>query len=222
MRLFCFHHAGGGPAMFGGWQRALGPRVEVVAVDLADRERFASFRELVDHVDVALRPESGGPHAFFGHSFGALLAYRLACRRASSGFPLPRALFLSSYALSSTLGDLDDIRLAAVVAGLGGIPVELAAWPALRDRVVESVRIDLRLCASDRSGEMDVLPCPLHVFGGDADPLVGESDLLEWRSRTSGAFSLHTLPGDHFYLNGGPQLCTVLKPMLSALAVGGV
>ncbi len=34
MKLFCFPHAGGGGAMFNGWNRALGPRVEVFAVDI--------------------------------------------------------------------------------------------------------------------------------------------------------------------------------------------
>ena len=36
--------------MFNGWSKALGPRVEVVAVEILNRERFATLRQLVDEV----------------------------------------------------------------------------------------------------------------------------------------------------------------------------
>ena len=61
------------------------------------------------------------------------------------------------------------------------------------------------------------LPCPIHAFGGSDDPLVMESDLSEWRTRTSGEFSVQILPGGHFYLSDGPQLFTALRPLLSRL-----
>ena len=46
MRLFCFHHAGGGGAMFNAWNKALGPGVDVVPVEILDRGRFATLRQL--------------------------------------------------------------------------------------------------------------------------------------------------------------------------------
>jgi surfactin synthase thioesterase subunit len=97
---------------------------------------------------------------------------------------------------------------------LGGIPPELAEWPALR---VAAARIDLPLCATDEESEPVALPCPIHAFGGSDDPLVTESDLYEWRSRTSGEFSVHVLRGGHFYLSDGPQLFATLLPLLSRL-----
>jgi surfactin synthase thioesterase subunit len=62
-----------------------------------------------------------------------------------------------------------------------------------------------------------VLSCPIHAFGGSDDPLVTESDLYEWNSRTSGTFSVHTLRGGHFYLSDGQQLVATLLPLLSRL-----
>jgi surfactin synthase thioesterase subunit len=47
--------------------------------------------------------------------------------------------------------------------------------------------------------------------------LVTESDLHEWRSRTTGAFSVHVLRGGHFYLNDGPQLVAALLALLNRL-----
>ena len=223
MRLFCFHHAGGGGAMFNAWNTALGPAVDVVPVEIVDRERFATLRHLVDEVNEQLRSALNGPHVFFGHSFGALLAYRLACARARSGSPLPRALIVSSFspphlpAPIPAVDHLDDHQLAALLSDLGGIPPGFTEWPALRDRAVAAARIDLRLCMTDEEAEPVALACPIHAFGGRDDPLVTESDLHEWSSRTSSKFSVHVLPGGHFYLSEGQQLFATLLPLLSRL-----
>src|SRR5437588_6959807 len=140
MRLFCFHHAGGGGLAFNAWAKALGPAVEVIPVEVANRQRFTTLRQLVDEVNHQLRPDLDQPHMFFGHSFGALLAYRLACARAAQGFPLPRAVFLSAYAPPHlppplhVVELLDDQQLATLLSDLGGLPPGLTRWPTLRER----------------------------------------------------------------------------------------
>ena len=71
MRLFCFHHAGGGGLAFNAWNKALRPAVEVIPVEVANRQRFTTLRQLVDEVNDQLRSALDRPHMFFGHSFGA-------------------------------------------------------------------------------------------------------------------------------------------------------
>ncbi len=209
--------------MFNTWNRALGPGIDVVPVEILNRERFVTLHQLVDEVNDQLRSALDGPHVFFGHSFGALLAYRLACLRAASGSTSPRALMVSSFAPPHlpapipAVDHLDDHQLTALLSDLGGIPPELDEWPALRDKAVAAARIDLRLCGTDEEAEPVVLSCPIHAFGGSDDPLVTESDLYEWSSRTSGTFSVHTLRGGHFYLSDGQQLVATLLPLLSRL-----
>jgi surfactin synthase thioesterase subunit len=66
MRLFCFHHAGGGGLAFNAWKKALGPAVEVIPVEVSDRQRFATLRQLVDEVNDQLRSALDQPHIFFG------------------------------------------------------------------------------------------------------------------------------------------------------------
>jgi surfactin synthase thioesterase subunit len=226
MRLFCFHHAGGGGAMFNSWRRALGPRIEVIPVDVDHHDRFATLRQFAEEVNAQLGPRLDGPHAFFGHSFGALVAYRLTCLRAAAGLRVPRALLLSSSApphLPVPIPDVDDLdtdRLAALLSDLGGIPPELTEWPALRDKAVAKARTDLRLCMTDRDAPADTLPCPIHTFGGSDDPLVSEPDLCEWRSRTSDEFSMQIFEGGHFYLADGTHLFASLRPLLTRIATG--
>jgi surfactin synthase thioesterase subunit len=223
MRMFCFHHAGGGSLTFKAWQRALAPAVEVIPVEIANRERFSTMRDLVDEVNEQLRPYLDEPHMFFGHSFGALLAYRLASVRAAAGATLPRAVFLSAYAPPHLppplhlVDGLDDEQLVTLFSDLGGWPTGLTRWPTLHERAVSTTRHDLRLCATDREENTAELPCPIHVFGGSEDPLVSESDLREWRTRTTADFSVQILRGGHFYLRDRQPLFETLKPLVSTV-----
>ena len=224
MKLFCFHHAGGGSLAFKAWNKALGPGVEAIPVEIANRERFSTLRHLVDEVNDQLRPALNDPHMFFGHSFGALLAYRLACVRAVDGSQLPRAVFLSAYAPPHlppplhVVDHLDDHQLGTLLSDLGGMPSELTRWPTLHERAMTVTRHDLRLCMTDKDEHTSELSCPIHVFGGSEDPLVSESDLHEWRSRTSADFSVQILRGGHFYLRDRQPLFETLRPLMSTIA----
>jgi surfactin synthase thioesterase subunit len=222
VKLFCFPHAGGSAAMFNEWNRALGPRVGVVAVDIANRERFATLHQLACQANDQLLSQLDEPHVFFGHSFGALLAYRVACLRAAAGLPPLSALVVSSCAAPHLpapvpgVDHLDDDQLAALLTDLGGIPPEIAEWPTLRDRALAAARNDLRLYETDDE-QTCALTCSIHAIGGSDDPLVTESDLEQWRSRTSGHFCVQLLHGGHFYLRNGPQFFSALRPLLSTL-----
>jgi surfactin synthase thioesterase subunit len=224
VRLFCFHHAGSGGLAFNSWHKALRPSVEVIPVEVANRERFVMLRQLVDAVNAELGSTLDQPHMFFGHSFGALLAYRLACVRAARGAPLPRAVFLSAYAPPHlppplhVVDLLDDQQLATLLSDLGGLPSGLTRWPTLHERAVTATRHDLRLCMTDEEDDTAELSCPIHVFGGSEDPLVSESDLHEWRSRTTADFSVQILRGGHFYLHDRQPLFKTLRPLLSTIA----
>ncbi len=224
LRLFCFHHAGGGGLAFNAWNKALRPAVEVIPVEVTNRHRFATLRQLVDEVNDQLRSSLDDPHMFFGHSFGALLAYRLACVRAAHGSPVPRAVFLSAYAPPHlppplhAVDLLDDNQLATLLSDLGGMPAKLTRWPTLHERAVAATRHDLRLCMTDEEHDTAELSCPIHVFGGSEDPLVSEADLREWRSRTPADFSVQILRGGHFYLRDRRALFETLRPLMSTIA----
>lgn len=223
MRLFCFHHAGGGGLAFNAWRKALDPTIEVVPVEIPNRSRFATLRDLVDEVNDQLGPLLDEPHMFFGHSFGALLAYRLACVRAAAGSELPRAVFVSAYAPPHlqpplhVVKELDDNQLAAFLSEMGLMPAGLTRWPTLREQAVTITRHDLELLMTDEEAGTGELPCPIHVFGGSEDPIVSEADLQQWRSRTKADFSVQMLRGGHFYLRDRKSLFETLRPLMSTL-----
>jgi surfactin synthase thioesterase subunit len=54
------------------------------------------------------------------------------------------------------------------------------------------------------------LDCAMVITGGTQDELRPDS-LQPWRRHTSGPFSLHLLPGGHFYLREPEQRGTLLR-----------
>ncbi|WP_084511223.1 thioesterase II family protein [Nocardia lijiangensis] len=232
LRLFCFHHAGGGSSLYRAWQRALGPHTSVWPVLLPGRERrsgeerFGELGPLIADLDAQLDEYLTEPHVFFGHSMGALLAYRLASRRHRRGATPPAALIVSGYSaphLPSPLPPveaLDDVALIRFLIDLGGLPAPILEFPELLADALPVIRDDLRVCASDRGDGEPPLPCPIHVFGGDADPLVDELGLTAWREHTTAGSEVRILPGDHFSLLDRPdELLDHLRPLLRGYAL---
>ena len=228
LRMFCFHHAGGGASLYRGWQRAIGPHVAVCPVQLPGREgraaepRFTQLDALVADLDGELGDVLAQPHVLFGHSMGALVAYRLACHRRASGEPLARALLLSSYpaphlpAPMPGVDERDGDALIALLTGIGGLAPELRDWPGGVNELLAVARDDLRLCAEHRHrGGEPPLPCPIHVFGADADALVSERDLRAWERHATSPVELRVLSGDHFYLRDDPApLLALVRALL--------
>ncbi|MCQ4118501.1 thioesterase II family protein [Rhodococcus tibetensis] len=231
LRLFCFHHAGGGSSMYRPWHRALHPYVSVWPVQLPGRERraaetrFVDVEALVTEMESELEDVLTVPHLFFGHSLGALVAYRLACRRRAEKRPLPLALLVSGYSAPHLpapfppVDGLEDTTLVQFLSDVGGVPTELLAWPEWMRHWLPLVRDDLHLCCSYDDPDDPPLACPMHLFGADADPLVSETDLRAWNRHTTQPCGVHILPGDHFYLTHAPeQLFRVLRPLLRRYA----
>ena len=111
LRLILFPHAGGSALAFREWE--MPQEFEVLAVQLPGRgprhgePACTSLAEVVDAVVDALRPTivSGMPFAFFGHSFGSLVAVEVASVLEKRGLGLPRAVFVSAHPAPGTALD---------------------------------------------------------------------------------------------------------------------
>jgi len=84
--VFCFPHAGSGASCFRDWQSQPQDLIEFVPVELPGREtRFPEkpYQEMGDLIEDFCRDLSSfiQPNSiFFGHSFGAYIAFELALR----------------------------------------------------------------------------------------------------------------------------------------------
>ena len=211
-RVFCFPHAGGGAASFRPWLAAAGSRLAVCPVQPPGRaERFKEpfHRDVESYVDDIVDSAGHlltGDYALFGHSAGALVAYRLAHRLVAQGRG-PVHLFVSgrtaphlSYA-RQTLHDLPTADLIPHLRVLGGTPDVVLDDPGLLEVFLPVLRADFALNETYRHDGPPPLPIPLTAFGGADDPRAGPAELRAWRTLTAARFETHFYPGGHFYLD---------------------
>ncbi|WP_198041862.1 thioesterase II family protein [Paenibacillus larvae] len=212
-RLFCFPHAGGAASAYSGWRDALDEGTELRAVQIPGRENrmceelFYFLDPLCEAVTAAITPLLDKPFAFFGHSMGALLAYRTALLLRREGRSEPEHLFLSAHRAAHLplrrppLYNLPDHKLISQLKTFGGTAKELLADPHIMDVYLPIIRADLSVCDTYVHRQENPLAMPFSIFGGTDDPDVNLRELTEWREHTSGIFTLRIFKGGHFYLN---------------------
>ena len=63
--------------------------------------------------------------------------------------------------------------------------------------------------------EEEPLPVPITAFYGSDDPEATRGETEGWERHTSGGFSLHEIPGGHFYLtHSSPLLLSHIRRVL--------
>ncbi len=193
------------------WRRRLPAWVRIQPVEFpgrggrlyeeSEKSLDALATRLCDELDMNRRQR----YMLFGHSMGALLAYRIVHCLRSRKQPLPVALLLSACAAPSQqdwkrYADKEtDASLIADLRQQNGTPEEVFESPELLSMTLNLLREDYRICASFRYRELPPLPIPIHVFGGRADE-IHPSRLEAWRHESTGNFSLDWFDGGHFFL----------------------
>jgi surfactin synthase thioesterase subunit len=226
VRLVCLPHAGGAASFYRPLATALSRSAAVLAVQYPGRQdrRHEALADTIEHladqVAVALRPIAGKPLALFGHSMGAIVAFEVARRMRSAGYPAPIRLFASGRRAPSRHRDervhsLPDEELIAELTSLGGPNVDLLTAPEIIEMVLPAVRGDYRAIESYRYRTGVPLDCPVTVLTGDNDPLVTVDEARSWGEHTTGATDLHVFPGGHFFVT--EQLTAVIDVVAAAL-----
>jgi pyochelin biosynthetic protein PchC len=207
LRLICFPQAGGAASFFGSWAARLPAELELHAVQYPGREDrvqeacIDDMAVLAAEIATALRPLSDRPMALFGHSMGAAVAYEVA-RLLNPG---PVCLFVSGrHAPSELLHDdvhlRNDEDVLDELKRLGGTDATLLDDPELREMILPMVRSDFKLAETYRHLDGSRLACPIISLVGLDDPEVTTAQARRWQEHTTGSFTQHTFPGDHFYL----------------------
>lgn len=211
LTLFGLPCAGASAAMYLRWRRRLPSWVQVRPLELPGRGRRLheatekTFEALAARLCDELGTYPPQRYALFGHSMGALLAYRIAhCMRVRMQ-PLPVALLVSACAAPSQqdwkrYADKDsEASLIAELRKQDGTPEEVFQNPELLQMTLNLLGADYRICASFRYRKLPPLPVPIHVFGGRTDE-IQTSRLEAWRLESAMDFSLDWFDGGHFFL----------------------
>lgn len=212
-----FPHAGGSAPFFFGMSAALGPTIDVFALQYPGRlDRFrepaiTDLRTLADETFAALRTSkvlaNDQPFQFFGHSLGAVLAFEVALRCERELGRTPATLFASGRRAPGTARrDGEDVH----TRGDAGLMVEIRQLngsdspltdPALLELVLPSLRADYTAIETYRWTAGPTLRCPIVALMGTEDPYTSEAECQAWGEHTTGEFELRSYPGGHFFLS---------------------
>lgn len=213
LRLYCFSYAGGSAHAYSAWQAALGPEIEVCAVQLPGRgARMAeaahtSMQELVVSLAEVMTKQDRTPFAFFGHSMGALVALELARFCARHSLAMPQRLIASGASApqhrkpSRNLHTLPDNELIDALRDYDGSPPEVLEHRELMELLLPMIRADFELVEKYVYRPGRPLDLPLTVLVGDADGHVTQESAPQWQKETSGPCQLHYFRGGHFFIN---------------------
>ncbi|MDH2428357.1 alpha/beta fold hydrolase [Sphaerisporangium sp. TRM90804] len=214
-RLFLFHHSGGSAAAYREWPGLLPSDVAVQCVQLPgrqDRRHEAPYDRLEPLAEVlaaVIGSElDGRPYALFGHSMGALLAYRVALALERGGWRGPVLVAASGWAPAGftmparqMLARMSDPEVAEMMRRLGALPPEILRDAESLAQAVRTMRADSAACASHRDDGAAV-GCPVVAYAGRHDPLVAPEAMGSWASRTPHYLGTRTFPGNHFFIRG--------------------
>lgn len=230
LRLFCFPYAAGGDAMFRTWWQALPADVEVCAIRLPGRDQrlheplFSRITPLVEALADALAPELARPHALYGHSMGARVAFELAREQRRRGRAEPALLAVSGRPAPQCPGRdpmhaLSTDQMIARLRRLGGTPEAVLREPELMAMFLPILRADLAVNEAEPHRPEPPLACPILALGGTHDERCLRDELDAWRDQTRGGFTAEIFPGGHFFVHtAGRELLAALSRALGSLA----
>ncbi|MGD0362613.1 MAG: thioesterase domain-containing protein [Bryobacteraceae bacterium] len=206
LRLFCFPHAGGGPAAFKDWPERLPASVVVVPMRPPRPLKPADMAGLVAAWGDAIEPYLNEPFAFFGHSMGAIVAFEVARLLRRRNRPAPRMLVASgARAPHFRRGHVpppepSEAEFVEALRHLEGTPREVLDDPRLMQLILPALREDAAIYRHYIYTEEPPLDCPIRAYGGAQDPNVQREHLEGWAAETTAASSVRVFPGGHFYL----------------------
>jgi medium-chain acyl-[acyl-carrier-protein] hydrolase len=143
---------------------------------------------------------------------GGLVSFELARLLRKKYNKSPVHLFVSGYrapqvpAQNPPIHDLPEPEFLEELRRLNGTPEAVLENTELMQLLLPAIRADFAVIETYAYTPESPLDCPITAFGGLQDREVRYDDLKAWQEQTNAAFSLHMLPGDHFFLQSAQPL----------------
>jgi surfactin synthase thioesterase subunit len=233
VQLFCLPYAGAGASAFQLWHSAMGPDIEVLAVQPPGRENRIGEDPGFDPAELTaeILARADRPYALYGHSLGGRYAFEIVRRLHRTGQRLPvgllvggcRAPHIRAAGPFDGLSTVDDEELVRRVADGGGLAPEVLAEPELVELLLPALRTDFRALDDYVFVEGDPLPVPIVAFAGRADSAVSLGDIQAWDRHTTAGLVVHEVDGGHFFLhdNANPVTELITRELLASVPAGG-
>jgi len=231
--MVCFGSAGSGGGQFLPWNRQVPDWLRVLGVQLPGRE-FRYREALADSVDTLTAPIAHAllawdkPLVFFGHSFGALLAFETARRLRALGSFSPMWLCVAGrpappcpLVYADDTPQLSDPDFMEGLRHFGGIDPGLLAETKVLKMFLPAIRADLHINAQYRYRPLPSFDAPIVAIRGMADAVCSHDELQAWREVTRASTQVREWPGGHFFFKDDPApLIGFLVALCRDFAVG--
>lgn len=211
IRLYCLPYAGGSASLYRKWNSTISSDIELIPLEPSGHGKrireplYKNFKEAVS--DLKNRIDTQSPYMIFGHSLGALLAINICRELENSQASPPSTLFISGaapphiYNSKEKIAGMSDSDFLNKVEAIGGTPPGFTDEPELLTLLLPVLKNDFRIV------EEHSFPYPpepvstaLQIIKGDKDSFA-DGDIFDWNEYTEGEVSVHTLPGNHFFIN---------------------
>ncbi|MBS0271692.1 MAG: thioesterase [Proteobacteria bacterium] len=212
LRLFCFHHSGGGASTYHPWIEYLSPHIEMIAIQLPGREnRFteplnSDLNYIITQLSKNFDHYKNKPFIVFGHSLGGLLSYEFikAIYQAYSLYPCHIVVSAAKAPhmpyRRKILSQLDDKLLKEELKAYNGIDESIQNEPELLDLFLPIIRSDFSIIENYSFRGSASFPCDILAFSGIEDHAVNEEEILGWSVYTTGKFKHMPFSGRHFFI----------------------
>ncbi len=228
LRLFCFPYAGGSSTIFHSWLNQLPNNMEICPIELPGRGskiQLAPLNRLepiVKELSLQIQPYLDKPFAFFGHSMGGLVSFELTRLLSNKYGVNPVHLFISARRapqlsnLEPPIHSLPESEFITELRRYNGTPTAVLENQELMELFLPILRADFAVLETYIYHHKSPLKSPISVFGGLQDSKVTVEQLEAWREQTTNHFSLHMLPGEHFFINDNQsQILNIISTSLN-------
>jgi medium-chain acyl-[acyl-carrier-protein] hydrolase len=219
-RLFLFPYAGGSAALYRIWNTDFPQEIELCAVEIPGRIQLRTkaadtIEELVDAIFPDILEFLDKPFAFFGHSFGSIIAYEVTKRLHKEKRNLPAHLWVSSRRAPhvplgcETTYHLEDEKFIDVIQNqYGAIPQAVLNEKELLKILLPILKNDIKLNELYLGEISPTLSVPISVFYGKQDHSVNLENLEKWGEVTSAECDIQAFVGGHFFIDTERQSVT--------------
>lgn len=212
VRLFCFHHSGGGASTYYSWREYLSPHIEMVAIQLPGREnRFTeplnnNVKDIAAQLSKKFVLYKDKPFFVFGHSLGALIAFEFikAVNQLYSLYPYHTIVSAAKAPhlpfRRKKLSQLDNIALKDELKIYNGIDERILNNDELLDLFLPIIKNDFSIYENYNFLESEKIPCDILALSGDQDQTVTQEEIFAWSKHTTGNFEHRSFSGKHFFI----------------------
>lgn len=222
--VFCFHHAGGNANVYREWKQC--NTVDFVTMELPGhgsrimeppvKRIDSAAQEMAEGILELMYQKKFNEFALFGHSLGAILAYKVADILMTERNVFPKSLHVagrhapqdedpSPYRVSQGVDALES-----ELREIGQTPEEVLNNDEFREFFLPMIYSDYAMSESYcyKGRPLDI---PLYAYCGNEDSYANKEHMKRWEKATTGPFSIQEFTGNHFFVLDNRDFFQTLK-----------